>query len=79
MEVVSARHLDDYRVSVSFSDDTMQTVDFGPFLRGSRHPAVREYLNPARFAAYTIRDGDLMWGDYDLIFSLADLYAGSIS
>jgi hypothetical protein len=79
LRVVAVRPADEYRLTISFSDGAVRTVDFGPFLlRNARHPAVQEYLDPVRFGNYTIRDGDLMWGDYDLLFPIADLYRGNI-
>jgi len=57
----------DYALRLSFDDGTVQTVDFKPFLSLSRHPDIRAYLEPARFAAYRIEHGELVWGDYDLL------------
>ena len=76
LRVVAARQLEAYQVAVTFSDGATRVVDVAPFLRRSHHPAVRAYLDPARFATFAVRDGDLMWGDYDLIFPLEDLYRG---
>jgi hypothetical protein len=39
---------------------------------------IRAYLDPDRFAQFAIRDGDLMWGDYELCFPVADLYENTI-
>ena len=68
----------DFKLRLLFSDGAVQTVDFGPFLRQSRNPLVQAYLDPAAFAGFTLKDGDLMWGDYDLCFPIADLYEGSL-
>ncbi len=76
--VVAACLVQDYELAITFSDGTTRRVDIAPFLRHAHHPAVRVYLDPARFAAFTVRDGDLMWGDYDLIFPVEDLYAGHV-
>ena len=78
LSVVTASVVAPYTLAITFDDGETRTVDFGLFLRNSRHPAEREYLAPERFAAFTIRNGNLMWGDYDLIFPVEDLYAGSI-
>lgn len=64
----------DFALRLSFDDGTVQTVDFKPFLTLSRHPDIRAYLDPAFFAAYRIEYGELVWGDYDLCFPIADLY-----
>ncbi len=36
------------------------------------------FLDRARFAEFAVRDGDLIWGDYDLCFPIADLYENRI-
>lgn len=54
----------------------MRTIDFEPFLRRSRNPLIQAYLDPGLFSAFSIKEGDLVWGDYDLCFPIADLYDG---
>lgn len=78
VNVVSAVPAGEYRLAVRFDDGTERVVDFGAFLRDSRHPAVREWLDPVRFAAYRIEDGNLVWGDHELCFPVADLYLNRI-
>ncbi len=68
----------DYRLCLHFSDGTARTVDFGPFLTSSSHPEMRKYLESKRFLDYQLVEGDLMWGDYDLIFPIHKLYSGEI-
>lgn len=79
VDVTAARPVAPYTLAITFSDGTERIVDFGPFLRASRHPAIRAYLDEARFAEFAIIGGNLNWHDYDLIFPVADLYAGAIS
>lgn len=76
--VEHAEHIGDLKLRITFNDHTMRIVDFGPFLRESRHPLIQAYLDPAAFSRFTVRDGDLMWGDYDLCFPIADLYEGRV-
>lgn len=64
----------DYRLCLLFNDGKEQEVDFLPFLSSSRHPAIRHFLEPECFAAYRLEYGDLIWGDYELCFPIADLY-----
>ncbi len=78
INVVSATPAGEYSLKIAFDDSTVQTVDFGPFLTRSRHPAVRAYLEPDRFAAFHIAYGELVWGDYDLCFPVIDLYRNCI-
>lgn len=72
--ITTAEQLGDYTLRLLFDDGTAQTVDFKPFLSLSRHPDIRAFLEPPRFAAYRIEYGELIWGDYDLCFPIADLY-----
>ena len=76
--VERAEHTGGLRLWLSFSDGTQRVVDFGPFLRQSRNPLIQAYLDPAAFARFTVRDGDLFWDDYDLCFPIADLYDGHV-
>ena len=39
---------------------------------------IREYLDAENFRKFTVEYGDLFWNDYDLCFSVADLYEGTI-
>ncbi|MBC7446655.1 MAG: DUF2442 domain-containing protein [Hymenobacteraceae bacterium] len=79
VRVESAQLVAPYTLAITFNTGETRTVDFGPFLRASHHPAVRAYLDEARFQEFEVVGGNLNWHDYDLIFPVADLYAGSIS
>jgi len=78
INIVTAIPVDDYRLCLTFDDSTVQTVDFKPFLTRSSHPDIRAYLDPARFLAFRIEYGELVWGDYDLCFSMMDLYRNDL-
>jgi hypothetical protein len=73
-----AERVGDFKLRVAFNDGTQQVVDFGPFLRESRNPLIRTYLDPAAFARFTVKDGDLIWDDYELCFPISDLYEGRV-
>ncbi len=74
INITKVEQVGDFALHLSFDDGTVQTVDFKPFLTLSRHPDIRAYLDPANFAAFRIEYGELVWGDYDLCFPVADLY-----
>ena len=76
--VERARHLKGFALRISFRDGTQRTVDFGPFLAKSVNPNIRAFLDAKKFASFTLRDGDLLWGDWELCFPIADLYQGRI-
>jgi len=75
--VERAEHAGDWRLRLSFNDGTRQIVDFAPFLRRSNNPLIQAYLDPAAFARFTVKDGDLIWDDYELCFQIADLCDGA--
>ena len=56
-----------------FEDQTTQNIDFFPFLSRSQNPEIRAYLDEARFNAYHLEHGELVWGEYDLCFPIIDL------
>jgi len=78
IEVKSAQFIGDYAIRVFFNDGFCRLVDFTPFLEASLHPAIRKYLDEAKFKKFQIVDGNLNWNDYDMIFPIEDLYKGEI-
>jgi hypothetical protein len=78
IQIVSAQAAAGYKLKIRFSDGTSRSVDFQPFLVSSSNPLIRAFLDRKRFAEFAVRDGDLMWGDYEICFPIADLYEGRI-
>ncbi len=78
INIVSAEQAGEFSVHLKFDDGTEQTVDFRPFLMHSIHPDIRAWLDPARFAAFRLEYGELIWGDYELCFPMIDLYRNQI-
>jgi hypothetical protein len=79
LQIESVKYLDRHSLQIIFSDGKKQIVDFEPFLENSSHPEIRKFLNLKLFKKFTFHDGELMWGDFDLIFPLIDLYENNIS
>ena len=79
IKIEKAKHVGGHRLVIDFSDGISQTVDFGPFLESSLHPEIRKFLDPKKFKQFIVRDGDLMWGDFDLIFPILDLYENNLN
>ncbi|HET6399797.1 MAG TPA: DUF2442 domain-containing protein [Candidatus Kapabacteria bacterium] len=78
LSVLNAKYIDDYCLLITFNDGISRIVDFGSFLRSSPHPDVKKYLDVKNFKSFHIEYGDLMWGDFDMIFPITDLYRGKI-
>ena len=78
LSIEAARLRDTYKVEIKFNDGADKTIDFQPFLSQTQHPSIRAFLEPAKFKNFRIEHGDLVWGDYDLCFPIADLYYNRI-
>jgi Protein of unknown function (DUF2442) len=78
IDIVGAEQVSNYKLRLTSSDGTERIVDFEPFLRSSRNPLIRAYLEPNRFADFKLEHGDLIWDDYGLCFPIADLYENRV-
>jgi hypothetical protein len=78
LEITSAQYVDGYRIAIRFNDGTEQVVDFEPFLRQSNHPDISAYRRKNKFKDFHVSYGNLLWGDYEMVFPLADLHQGKI-
>jgi hypothetical protein len=78
IDVEQAEYLSGYKLRIRFNDGTEQEVDFGPFLRKAGHPDIRKYKRITGFRKFRIDGGNLMWGDYEMIFPVIQLYNGKI-
>jgi len=78
IEVISAIHIADHTIKVSFSDGTEKIVNFKSFLTKSLHPSISKYLEENLFKQFKIVEGNLNWNNYDMIFPIHDLHEGVI-
>jgi hypothetical protein len=78
INIVSASQTGAHRLRLVFDDNTVQDIDFEPFLKHSHHPDIRAYLEPERFSGFKVAYGELVWGDYELCFPIMDLYRNTI-
>ena len=74
LKILKVTHVRKYLLALEFSDGARREIDFQPFLESSRNPEIRKFLDLGLFRKFSLRDGELMWGDFDLIFPLMDLY-----
>ena len=79
VDVTDARWISGYLLEIIFSDGFSHKVDFESFLSEAIQPDIREYLDTEKFKAFSISFGNLVWNDYDMYFSIEDLYSGSIN
>ena len=78
LEITEAKYLSGYQIRLTFNDGKMRVLDFEPFLRKARNPDLAQYRQMKRFKQFRLHYGDLMWGDYEMIFPITDLYRGEI-
>ncbi|MGI8964732.1 MAG: DUF2442 domain-containing protein [Limisphaerales bacterium] len=78
LEITEAEYLGDYRISLHFNDGKKCVMDFGPFLRKAKNPEITAHRSLKKFKNFHLHYGNLMWGDYEMIFPITDLHAGKI-
>jgi hypothetical protein len=78
LEIVEAKYVSGYKIRLVFNDETERVVDFGPFLEKARNPDTTDYRDLKKFREFRIEDGDLIWGDFQMIFPIVDLHRGEI-
>ena len=78
LEITEAKYVSGHKIRLSFNDETIRVMEFGPFLKKAKNPMTTKYRNLKQFKAFHIQDGDLMWGDFEMIFPIIDLYRGEI-
>ena len=78
LAVVAAKYVSGYKIHLVFNDESERMVDFGPFLEKARNPDTTDYRDLKKFREFRIEHGDLIWGDFQMIFPIADLYRGEI-
>jgi hypothetical protein len=78
LEITEAKYMSGYKIRLKFNDGTVRIMDFEPFLRKSNHPDITKYRQMRKFKSFRLDYGDLMWGDYEMIFPITDLHRGEI-
>ena len=78
LEITEAKYVSGYKLRLTFSDSTVRVMDFEPFLRKALNPDLTQYRQVRKFKSFRLHYGDLIWGDYEMIFPITDLYKGEI-
>ena len=77
--IIKAENAGDLTVALTFSDNTVQVVNAGDFIRRHPHPQYNKYLDPRKFSRFSIENGNVVWGkNWDLMFPIEQLHAGVI-
>ena len=72
ISVKEAEYVSGYKLRLRFNDKTERVMDFGPFLKQARNPMITKYRRLKEFKAFTLEGGDVMWGDFEMIFPVWD-------
>lgn len=78
LRIKEARYVPRYKVSLKFNDGKRRVVDFAPFLKRATNPMFTQYRMLRKFKTFRIDHGNIMWGDYEMIFPITDLHRGEI-
>lgn len=77
--ITNATNAGNLTVNLRFSDDTVQTIDVGAFIRQHPHPQYNKYLDPRKFSRFKLENGNIVWGkSWDLVFPIEQLHTGVI-
>lgn len=79
LSIIRARYVEKLKLELTFSDLTSQLVDFEEFLKKTQLPDLAKYGKSQNFKKFRINAGNLVWGDFEMIFPLEDLYKNQIS
>ena len=78
LRITEAKYVSDYKIRLTFNDGAERVMDFEPFLRKATNPDITQYRQMRKFKSFRLDYGDLMWGDFEMIFPIADLRRGKI-
>ena len=75
--IIKATYAGDYKIDLTFADNTVKQIDFGIFLINNPHPQHNKYRQIRNFKKFKIDGGNIVWGrNWDLIFNPRKLYHG---
>ncbi|NKB23802.1 MAG: DUF2442 domain-containing protein [Kiritimatiellae bacterium] len=78
LEITSAKYAGDFKLRLTFNQEEERVVDFSDFLLHTKSPMTTKYRDKDLFKNFTLKYGDLCWGDYEMVFPVADLYTGRL-
>lgn len=79
VKIINVEDLGNLQINILFSDDKLQRVNIGEYIRNHPHPQYNKYLDPKKFKNFKIENGNVVWGkNWDMIFPLDQLYKGEL-
>ncbi|MBI4648082.1 MAG: DUF2442 domain-containing protein [Bacteroidia bacterium] len=76
--IKEVKYLEDYKLRIVFSNGHINIVNFEPFIKKARNQMIIKYRDINLFKSFYIEEGNLIWNDYEMSFSLEDLYQRKI-
>jgi hypothetical protein len=75
-----AKYIADYRIAFLFTDGHSTEVDFHNFLAApGQNPMASQFLDVIRVKKFKVENrSDIIWGDWEMCFPFAALYAGDL-
>ena len=79
LSITKSEYVNGYILRLSFSDGTVNEVDFGNYLYKHPHPQYDKYRDLSKFKKYRIDNSDIYWGKHgDLMFPIENLYFNNL-
>lgn len=78
LRVTSIEQLGSHTLKLLFNDGHVSVINFLPYITNHKNEMVTDYIDSTLFNGYKLDNGNVNWNDYDMIFSVNDLYDGKI-
>jgi len=78
LDIISAEVVGDYKIELKFGDGHTNVVNFEPFISRSQNSSIHQFIDLKKFNSFRLDWGNLVWGDFDMCFSVEDLYTGEL-
>jgi DUF971 family protein len=78
VSIEKAEYKGDYKIKLMFSDGVGILIDFFEFLKNTKNPMTKKYLDKQLFKNFSIQYGDIIRNEYEMCFPVWDLHEGKI-
>jgi len=79
LSISDANYLHDYVIEITFNNGVQKQVDLSSFFETNKADYIQKYKSSKLFKSFMIEEGNIVWGkNWDIIFPVANLYAGKI-
>lgn len=74
MNIISVKHLSDYKLEVVFDNGEKRIADFKDFLFKEKNPMTTQFRDKKRFKKAYVELGDLTWENGQMDISAQSIY-----